>query len=104
MEKARIKVTSENATHESPLIIVVIQKQGILSWQIPYTIQSQSTDGMKSLTYDSTTRTLCSTDNSVGQEFDNSSEEFVKVSISTASRTNISFEIVMTFVTDFYIT
>lgn len=85
LEGARITVES-NATTDFPLIVVVKQKQGILSWQIPL------------LDYKTTSRTLCSIKtNSTGED------EFVTVSLSTSSSSNITFALTLASVTDFRI-
>ncbi|XP_032663534.1 SID1 transmembrane family member 1-like isoform X2 [Odontomachus brunneus] len=99
LETARIKVES-NATHSFPLIIAVRQTTGILSWQIPLLVDS--TD-LNSVTYNKTSRILCSTKYyryAVRDE-----KEFIIVSISTASRANVFFNLSVTEIVteDFYL-
>lgn len=97
LETASIKVES-NATHSFPLIIAVRQTTGILSWQIPLLVDST---GLNSVTYNKTSRILCSTKyyRYATRDF----EEFVVVSISTSSHTNVFFNLSVVEVTDFYL-
>lgn len=94
METARIKIES-NAIHSFPLIIVVRQTTGILSWQIPLLVDSKDT-----VIYNKTSRTLCSTKY---YRYAQNDEEYVIVGISTASRENILFDISVVEVQDFYL-
>lgn len=96
LETARIKIES-NATHSLPLIIVVRQTTGILSWQIPLLVNSADLD---TVIYNKTSRILCSTKY---YRYSQDDEEYVIVGISTASRENIFFEISVSEVTDFYL-
>lgn len=96
METARIKVES-NATHNLPLIIVVRQTTGILSWQIPLVVTS--TD-LNTVIYNKTSRTLCSMKY---YRYAQNDEEYVIVGISTASRENILFDLSMVKQKDFYL-
>ncbi|XP_011702065.1 PREDICTED: SID1 transmembrane family member 1-like isoform X2 [Wasmannia auropunctata] len=96
MGTARIKIES-NATHSLPLIIVVRQTTGILSWQIPLLVNSADLD---TVIYNKTSRTLCS---NKYYRYAQDDEEYVIVGISTASRENIFFEISVVEVTDFYL-
>jgi len=81
-----------------PLIVVVRQTTGILSWQIPLLVES--TD-LNSVTYNKTSRTLCST--KYYRYAPKDEEEFVIVDISTASHENISFTLSVVEVKDFYL-
>ncbi|KAL6257470.1 hypothetical protein P5V15_011040 [Pogonomyrmex californicus] len=96
LETARIKVES-NATHSLPLIVVVRQTTGILSWQIPLLVAGTDFD---TVIYNKTSRTLCSTKY---YRYSRNNEEFVIVGISTASYENIFFNISVVEVTDFYL-
>lgn len=97
METARIKVES-NATHSFPLIIAVRQTTGILSWQIPLLIDGID---LNSVTYNKTSRVLCST--KYYRYAIRDQKEFVIVSISTASQANVFFNLSVTEVADFYL-
>jgi len=97
LETARIKIES-NATHNLPLIVVVRQTTGILSWQIPLLVNSKNIDYM---TYNKTSRTLCSTKYYRYASKDES--EFVIVGISTASHENVFFKLSVVEVKDFYL-
>ncbi|XP_071555084.1 SID1 transmembrane family member 1 isoform X1 [Temnothorax nylanderi] len=96
LETARIKIES-NATHSLPLIIVVRQTTGILSWQIPLLVNGVNLD---TVTYNKTSRTLCSTKY---YRYAQNDEEYVIVGISTASRDNVFFQISVVEITDFYL-
>lgn len=80
------------------MIVVVRQTTSILSWQIPLLVKS--TD-LSSVTYNKTSRTLCST--KYYRYASEDEEEFVIVGISTASRDNIFFNISIVEVKDFYL-
>lgn len=95
LETARIKIES-NATHSLPLIIVVRQTRGILSWQIPLLVNSVDLNTV----YNKTSRTLCSTKY---YRYAQNDEKYVIVGISTASRDNVFFEISVAEVRDFYL-
>ncbi|KAH0946843.1 hypothetical protein HN011_008569 [Eciton burchellii] len=97
LETARIKIES-NATHNLPLIVVVRQTTGILSWQIPLLVNSKNIDYV---TYNKTSRTLCSTKYYRYASKDES--EFVIVGISTASHENVFFKLSVVEVKDFYL-
>ncbi|XP_043279627.1 SID1 transmembrane family member 1-like isoform X2 [Venturia canescens] len=86
---ARITVQS-NATVQDPLVIVVRQRSGILSWQIPFVVQSPNSVIPP---YDSTSRNLCSTDHDRKNVTD---EAYITVSISTGSSSNIAFQMMIT--------
>ncbi|XP_012056983.1 PREDICTED: SID1 transmembrane family member 1-like [Atta cephalotes] len=96
LETARITIES-NATHSLPLIIVVRQTTGILSWQIPLLVNSADLD---TVIYNKTSRTLCSTKY---YRYAQNNDEHVIVGISTASHENITFSISVVEVMDFYL-
>ncbi|XP_078051216.1 SID1 transmembrane family member 1 [Augochlora pura] len=98
METSRIDVES-NATHDRPLIVVVRQKRQILSWEIPLVVTSNY---FNNVAYNKTSRTLCSTKNYEG-EYEEGDEEFITVSISTASHKNIFYRLNVTKDLDFYL-
>ncbi|KAH0549927.1 SID1 transmembrane family member 1-like [Cotesia glomerata] len=96
---ARINVQS-NATSEKPLLVVVKQKKGILSWQIPLFIESKNTNTQW---YNKTSRTLCSLKyyKQLNQiKLDNSN---VIVSIFTSSELPVSFNLTVVLENDFYL-
>ncbi|XP_054015847.1 SID1 transmembrane family member 1-like [Hylaeus anthracinus] len=98
MDSTRIEVES-NATHDLPLIVVVRQKKGILSWQIPLVVDSMH---FNDVAYNKTSRTLCSTKDYQNKQGDEQ-EEFVTVSLYTASHKNVSFKLNVTQDTQFYL-
>ncbi|CAD6207953.1 GSCOCG00003211001-RA-CDS [Cotesia congregata] len=96
---ARINVQS-NATSEKPLLVVVKQKKGILSWQIPLFIESKNTNTQW---YNKTSRTLCSLKyyKQLNQiKLDNSN---VIVSIFTSSELPVFFNLTVVLENDFYL-
>ncbi|KAL6432784.1 hypothetical protein ACFW04_006278 [Cataglyphis niger] len=95
LETARIEIES-NATHRFPLIVIVRQTTGILSWQIPLLV-----DGTDSVIYNKTSRILCST--KYYRYAPKDKEEYVIVGISTASLENIFFNLNVVKVEDFYL-
>ncbi|KAM0733918.1 SID1 transmembrane family member 1 [Formica fusca] len=95
LETAKIEIES-NATHRFPLIVIVRQTTGILSWQIPLLV-----DGTDSIIYNKTSRILCST--KYYRYAPKNKEEYVIVGISTASPENIFFELNVVKVEDFYL-
>ncbi|XP_046145976.1 SID1 transmembrane family member 1-like isoform X1 [Osmia bicornis bicornis] len=97
METARLEVES-NATTDVPLIVVVRQKKGILSWQIPLVVNSMY---FNDLAYNKTDRTLCSP--KYYQSEAENQDEFLTVSLSTGSHENILFKLNMTKVLHFYL-
>lgn len=100
MEGARIVVESEDAPPDFPLIVVVKQKKGILSWQIPLQVENKHL--VKPLQYHVTSRTLCPAKYYKKILFDNN-DQYVTVSISTANPTDINFKLKLTPVKNFYI-
>ncbi|XP_029169765.1 SID1 transmembrane family member 1-like [Nylanderia fulva] len=96
LETARIKIES-NATHSLPLIVIVRQTTGILSWQIPLLVESADS----SVVYNKTSRTLCST--KYYRHAPKDDDAYVIVGISTASHKNISFNLSVVEVMDFYL-
>lgn len=97
LETARIKIES-NATNSFPLVVAVRQTTGIISWQIPLLVDGI---GLNSVTYNKTSRILCST--KYYRYAIRDEKEYVIVSISTASHTNVLFDLSVTEVIDFYL-
>ncbi|XP_063979425.1 SID1 transmembrane family member 2-like [Diachasmimorpha longicaudata] len=96
---ARIYVESD-ASEDEPLIVVVRQKKGILSWQIPLLVERKNGPPQA---FSKTSRTLCSTHYYKLGRKDLEDEEFISVSISTESRSTIKFDLSVIAETDFYI-
>ncbi|XP_076686693.1 SID1 transmembrane family member 1 [Andrena cerasifolii] len=95
-QSVRIDVES-NATHYEPLLVVVRQKRGLLSWQIPLVVDSMY---FNDLSYNKTSRTLCSTKYYRSEPDE---EEFLTVSLSTGSHVNILFKLNVTEDPRFYL-
>ncbi|XP_058803518.1 SID1 transmembrane family member 1-like isoform X2 [Phymastichus coffea] len=85
---ARIYVQSEDADNDYPLIVVVRQKKGILSWQVPLLVENKNL--ANPIPYRETSRTLCPSNYYKDIRF-HKADQYVTVSISTASIKNISF-------------
>lgn len=95
-------VSSDNATQDHPLIVVVKKNKAILSWQIPLLVNG---DYSGTLVYNSTSRTLCSTKyyNKLLSSGDDD-EDNVTVSISTTSRNKrITFALMVKQIKGFYL-
>ncbi|XP_003704971.2 SID1 transmembrane family member 1 [Megachile rotundata] len=97
LETARLEVES-NATTDFPIIVVVRQQKGILSWQIPLVVNSIY---FSNKAYNKTARTLCST--KFYRSDSENLDEFISVSLSTGSHQNILFKLNMTELLDFYL-
>lgn len=97
---ARIVVESEDAKSNYPLIVVVRQKKGILSWQIPLEVENKYLENP--ILYSITSRTLCPASFYKTVHFEDSDDQYVTISISTASSENITFNLSLTPVENFY--
>eukprot|EP00058_Branchiostoma_floridae_P013706 XP_002599194.1 hypothetical protein BRAFLDRAFT_64452 [Branchiostoma floridae] len=83
-EAVRLHVTSPDATESHPLLVVVRQEDGILSWQIPLRIE----------------RTLCPAEVEENQlQADVSKTVYVQLTSSAAA--NVSYSLMVTKVVDF---
>ncbi|XP_014230770.1 SID1 transmembrane family member 1-like [Trichogramma pretiosum] len=98
---ARIIVESDNAISTYPLIVVVRQKKGILSWQIPLQVEGRNTNNP--ISYHITSRTLCPNEFYKSIKFDKEPDQYVTISISTASIKNISFNLQLFPLAEFYL-
>ncbi|XP_019630780.1 PREDICTED: SID1 transmembrane family member 1-like isoform X7 [Branchiostoma belcheri] len=88
----RVEVKSEGATEDYPLLFVVRQQRGILSWQVPLMIR-----GIYG--YDKVSRTLCPMDHlQVGVKDE---KETVYLEVSAASPTALNYRVNATILTDF---
>ncbi|XP_044017812.1 SID1 transmembrane family member 1-like [Aphidius gifuensis] len=101
---ARINVES-NATRDEPLMVVVRQKKGILFWQVPLLVERTNSDPQL---YNKTSRTLCSASlyRSMFHHENNSTaseDEYITLSISSGSKSSVSFEVTVFKQQDFYI-
>ena len=95
---ARIIIESDDATTNYPLIVVVRQKKGILSWQIPLQVENKHLDNP--ISYKITSRTLCPNKYYKDIRFEEA-EQYVTISISTASPKNITCNLRLTLLTEF---
>ncbi|XP_059480473.1 SID1 transmembrane family member 1-like [Neocloeon triangulifer] len=81
---ARISVESKEANYESPVLVVVRQQRGVLSWQIPYATERGS--------YTLVSRTLCPSSLFEVVTGDGSQENLI-VSVSSSSHKNVNFTV-----------
>ncbi|XP_066279639.1 SID1 transmembrane family member 1-like isoform X4 [Branchiostoma lanceolatum] len=88
----RVEVKSKGANEDYPLLFVVRQQRGILSWQVPLMIR-----GIYG--YDKVSRTLCPMDHlQVGVKDE---KETVYLEVSAASPTALNYRVNATILTDF---
>ncbi|XP_065347901.1 SID1 transmembrane family member 1-like [Cloeon dipterum] len=81
---ARISVSSSEASHDSPVLVVVRQQRGVLSWQLPYATDRGS--------YTSVSRTLCPASLFKSEV---ETQENLIVSVSTSSHLNVAFTVLV---------
>ncbi|XP_034934611.1 SID1 transmembrane family member 2-like [Chelonus insularis] len=99
-ESARINVES-NATIEDPLLVVVKQRVGILSWQIPLLVERNNSIPQL---FHKTSRTLCSSrDYRSNLEPLKGDRDTIVVSIFTGSDSSVSFNLTVDLEDDFYL-
>jgi len=97
---ARIMVESNNSNRSYPVMVVVQQQKGVLSWQLPLVVES----GTNLFEYARTSRTLCPdytypSPHSQGVGYGNE----VIVSVSTASPHNLNVSLLVSQEIDFSI-
>ena len=91
----RVHTKSINAPEEQPVVFVIRQKKGVLSWQIPFLVRR---DGQNFYDrYYSVNRTLCPIENNPksfleGHRIQGSD---VFLTISTSSEKNINFSVIL---------
>ncbi|XP_014207455.1 SID1 transmembrane family member 2-like [Copidosoma floridanum] len=99
LEGARIIVESQDAPTNFPLIVVVRQKKGILSWQIPLQVENKHL--IDPIPYHVTSRTLCPSKYYKELRFTDN-DQYVTISISTANINNITFNLGLKPIQNFY--
>ncbi|XP_046979593.1 SID1 transmembrane family member 1-like [Schistocerca americana] len=97
---ARITVECKDSNRSFPVLVVVRQQKGVLSWQLPLLVETES----DSVEYWRTSRTLCP-DNSRYFAGNNVKTlyQYIIVSISTASNQNLSVSLLVSRKEDFRI-
>ncbi|KAK0176733.1 hypothetical protein PV328_000840 [Microctonus aethiopoides] len=99
-DNARINIES-NATSDEPLLIVIKQRKGILTWQIPWLVQRTDSDPQL---YNKTSRTLCSSNfYKSNLNYKGIEDEYITVSISTGSKLPVFFNLTVELEHDFYL-
>lgn len=87
---ARVTVSSDAATRDFPVLVVVRQQHQVLSWQLPLFVNANTGD----LAFHSTSRTLCPDEDSPStRESFSIQPSTLSVSISTFSPQNVSFTV-----------
>ncbi|KAK7076004.1 dsRNA-gated channel SID-1, partial [Halocaridina rubra] len=97
----RVTVSSPDSDYTNPLLVVVRQQRGVLSWQLPLEPPSNTIILEE---YRTVSRTLCPVKNykvSYGGALDSKQRLFID--ISTSSPTNISFSVKVDFEEQFHI-
>jgi hypothetical protein len=100
LSSVRIIVESQDAISNYPLSVVVKQKQGILSWEIPLLVQNKRL--LNPIPYNLTSRTLCPSKYYKTIKL-TEMDEYVTITISTASLKNISFYLELRPIQNFYV-
>lgn len=97
---SRVTVSSEAATRDFPLLVVVRQVRQVLSWQLPLFVNAHAGDQA----FHSTSRTLCpDSDSPSTRESFPIPPSTLSVSISTSSPQNISFSVLIEPEPDFQV-
>jgi len=86
----RVHSSSNENDKDHPLLVVVKQEKGILSWQIPFFIKRE--DARRYDRYNSVNRTLCPIENHP-EKLLGSVQTDVYITVSTSSTKNVSFTI-----------
>ncbi|KAG8224444.1 hypothetical protein J437_LFUL001397, partial [Ladona fulva] len=98
---ARIVVESINATKSYPVLIVVRQQKGVLSWQLPLIVSTYSGNDTE---YQKVSRTLCPSKYYLIEGKESSvEEESVIVSVSTSSPVDVFVFLTVKLIDDFYV-
>ena len=98
----RVHTLSDYAQDDNPVIIVVRQEKGVLSWQIPFYVKKDAGNNIYEKYY-SVSRTLCPIENNPKLLSATSRSADVFVTVSSSSRDNIKFSIKLTHQNVFYI-
>jgi hypothetical protein len=105
----RISAWSSDALVESPVLLVVRQEREVLSWQIPFVVDTSTRDGV--VHFHNTSRTLCHNNMlqiTKSKSFTRKlsiplSQNFI-VALSTSSRLNVDVSVVVEEERNFYLT
>lgn len=95
---ACVSVESYDSNKTFPVLVVVRQQRGIMSWQLPLIVETLRS----SREYYKTNRTLCPHNNYATSGYSASTEDFI-VSISSESLHNVSFSLFVKTVDYFFI-
>jgi hypothetical protein len=105
----RISAWSSNATVECPVLLVVRQEREVLSWQIPFVVDTSTRDGV--VQFHNTSRTLCHNNMlqiTKSKSFTRKlsiplSQNFI-VALSTSSMVNVEVSVIVEEERNFYLT
>ncbi|XP_066991155.2 SID1 transmembrane family member 1 [Anabrus simplex] len=98
---ARVQVECVDSNRSFPVLVVVRQQKGVLSWQLPLVVESKGV----MYQYERTSRTLCPDNNyylTQSKELRVTSQDVI-VSISTASPHNLTVQLTVVLVEDFIV-
>ncbi|XP_069691138.1 SID1 transmembrane family member 1-like isoform X2 [Periplaneta americana] len=100
IQPARIMIECRDSNRSYPVLIVVRQQKGVLSWQLPLVVESRT----NLFEYARTSRTLCPDNNYYAPHHHSTgSTNEVIVSVSSASPRNLSFSLRVDEEKDFFI-
>ncbi|XP_075053528.1 SID1 transmembrane family member 1 isoform X2 [Mixophyes fleayi] len=95
VDALRVFVMSNSDDMEFPLLFVVRQQKGVLSWQVPLVFRGYY---QRTYTYQDVSRTLCPT-NPEGQT--QPAEQFMYIDIASMAPSSVQYELMVTRLLDF---
>ncbi|KAG8538010.1 hypothetical protein GDO81_023440, partial [Engystomops pustulosus] len=95
VDALRVFVRSDSDDLEFPLLFVVRQQKGVLSWQVPLAFRGYY---QRTYTYQDVSRTLCPTDPR-GQA--PTSEQFLYIDIASMAPSSVQYELIVRRLPDF---
>lgn len=95
VDALRVFVRSDSDDLEFPVLFVVRQQKGVLSWQVPLAFRGYY---QRTYTYQDVSRTLCPTD-PAGQT--PTSEQFLYIDIASMAPSSVEYELIVRRLTDF---
>ncbi|XP_056415926.1 SID1 transmembrane family member 1 isoform X1 [Hyla sarda] len=95
VDALRVFVRSDSDDLEFPVLFVVRQQKGVLSWQVPLAFRGYY---QRTYTYQDVSRTLCPTDPA---GLAPASEQFMYIDIASMAPNNVNYELIVRRLTDF---
>ena len=96
----RVYVESDGAETGAPVLVVVRYEKGVLSWQLPLTVQDQ--EEVTNVRYTASNRTICPL--GLQSSLVRRRDHMVTVSVSTASVASVKFSLSLYVQNDYYVT